>query len=281
MEQEFAVETVEELVNALLDEYEGNISIGFDQSSITEINDTYSVTFICVLDGVLPSQVGNIDVGPLPLTEKGEFSIRPTFELTTQQSDVVYIRDGVYRVSERTEGGVEARMGLLEMICSEVHLQEQEFIKFVEQGEGLEQIVECVEVCSFDSRQQKAAELLGSMIAGQPAHFPREPDEGLHFFISFRVQEQELIDGLGATHRFNHVKTVTIDGQQYPATITTDTVDSPQSGRGLWIHTGDFLATYTDAPKIRLSDEFNRIDWAEFFASERPWPKPPQQTANQ
>jgi len=281
MEQELEVETVEELINALLDEYDGSLSVGFNQRSVTEISGKYSVTFVCVLDGVFPSQVGEIDVGPLPLTEDTDYVVRPSFEFTTEHPDAVFVTNGVYRVSKTTDSGSEADLSLLEKVCSEVHLGEQQFVEFVEQGEGMGQIVECVEVCSYDSRQQKAAEFLGAMIAGQPAPIQRTPDEGLHFFVGFRVQEQELIDGLNPRHRFDHVDTVTIGGQQYPSTVVSDIVDSPKGGRGLWIHTSDFLATYTDAPKIHLSDELDRIDWAEFFASNRPWPEPPRQTADQ
>jgi hypothetical protein len=281
MDLESEVETVEELIDGLISEHGNNLSVGFDQSSVAEVSGMYSVRFVCVLDGILPSQVGDIDIGPLPLTDANEYVVNPSFKFTTEHPDTVFVNNGIYRASTVEGGEPKADIELLEMVCSEVHLEEQRFTEIAEQGEGAKQIVECVEVCSYDSRQQKAAEFLGAMIAGNPAPPQQTPDEGLHFFVGFRVQEQELVDGLDPRHRFDHVETVTLGDQQYPSTIVSDVVDSPRGGRGLWIHTSDFLATYTDAPKIRLSNELDRIDWAEFFASNRPWPEPPRQTADQ
>jgi hypothetical protein len=49
---------------------------------------------------------------------------------------------------------------------------------------------------------------------------------------------------------------------------------------GQWIHTSDFLADNTEAPKIQLADELERIDWGEFFANDRPWPESPEYPLN-
>lgn len=274
MEQEYDADTVEELVDTLLDIGGNKMSMGFLQGSITEINGTFSVTFLGVLHESLPSRFGEIDVDPLSLTAEQEYTIDPSFEFTTEHPDVVYENSEVYEASAYT-GEPHADLGLLKTLCSEVNLSEDQFVEFAEQDNPEAQVVQHVEVSSHPPNLTAVS---GGTVPPQEAAHPSQPkDAGLHFLMTLQTAEDYPVDGIHPNHRLDHVSSVTIGGHRYPASITTMSFLSwEDSAHGQWIHTSDFLADNTEAPKIQMADELERIDWGEFFANDRPWPESPE-----
>ena len=257
------VETVEELINTVLEIGGDKISVAFSQPDITKINETYSVPFFVVLRDSLPSKFGEIDPGRLPLTDEEEYTVNPSFEFTTAHPDTIY---GDAKVCEATRDidKPHADLGLLKTLLGEVDLSEEQFIDFVEQGEGLNQVVQHVEVGSSQP-SQVGVEATGST---------KPMDNGFHFFITLRTQAGHRVDGIHPDHRFDHVATVTLSGHQYPTTIeTTAFNDWENTTQGQWIHTSDFLVNNTEVPKIQLSNEIKRIDWGEFFSNDQPRPE--------
>jgi len=253
------VESVEELINAILDIGGDKISVAFSQPDITKINETYSIPFFVVLRDSLPSQFGEIDAGRLPLTDEAEYTVSPSFEFTTAHPDEIY---GNPKVHDATgyAGKPHANLSLLKTLLGEVNLSEEQFIDFVEQGEGLNQVVQHVEVSSSQPNQ----------ISQRTTGSTQPMDNGLHFLITLRTQTDHPVDGIHPDHRFDHVATVTLSGHRYPITITTAAFNDWENlTQGQWIHTSDFLVNNTEVPKIQLSNKIERIDWGEFFSNDQ------------
>jgi hypothetical protein len=269
-------DTVEELINNIASEYSWEeVSIAFDQDSVTEINGEYSITFVCILKGVLPSEFGDISTSTLPLTEDGDYEVNPVFKSTTKHEDAVLTDAPKYGVTEFEENSRVADLDQVKKTCAETTLSEKTFVEFIEQGEGLDQIVEFVEVSCFDSEETQAAKTLGAAIAGS-SEVPLPEHEGLYFRIHLRGKGFHQEDGFDVTRRFNHVGSVTLNGVEYPTTIDVVSTLNESGGSGQLVHTSDFIVEQDPpTPKIKISEEIKRIDWDDLLASKSPWPESP------
>lgn len=253
-------QTLRQYIDGVLDEYGDVLHATFAQNKVEEVGGTYTVEIIWISeDEISPSNIPSLDATSVPLTEAEEYTVQPTIKAVTNESvdDVLdYNIDPLISLSDHKGRVEDSAIDAMAKAFSEVHMDESELVEFVEQGEGTDGIVEFVEVYSFDAPRQNAT-------------------RGIYFFIELRLQHHYELDGLLTDGRFDHVDTLTIDGQAYPVIIDVDLTNSEGGSQGQWIHTSEFVAEHTEAAKVNLSEELDRIDWAEFFASGRPVPEQP------
>jgi hypothetical protein len=269
------INTVESLVTEILNEYTyEEVRVGFDLRSVQKLNDTYSVSFVVILKDILPSEFGDIDVERMSLTDAGDIDVTPSFRTTTEHPDQVLVDSSVYDVTTAGRDR-EADLSSVKQACEEVILSQEDFIEFVEEGSKTDTIIDMVEVSCFDSEETQTARALADELLGSDTSTDA-PEDGFYFRLHIRGGPNRLIDGVLATHRFDHVSSVVLDGEKYPATIDLVSIAAADGGNGQLIHSSDFVAEEDPhTPKINISDEIERINWDNLLASPSPWPESP------
>jgi len=274
-------QTLKDHINDVLKTHSGEVEAVFTRNTIKEIGGTYLVDILWVITGdILPSEIPELESKTVPLTETGEYTVQPTFTTTTTKTidEVMMFDQGMVREMFGYNGEVRDRaIEKLKQAFSEVHMDESQLVEFVEHGgDGKFELVEFVEVYMYDSRKTKEVEKFTDQVTDRPERKgSHQPDEGIQMFIEFRLDVYNEIDGMRTENRFAHVETLTIDGQAYPINIEVALTQSGEGGRGQWIHTSDFIVEHAGIPKLHFSDEIERINWAEFFAGDKPWPEQP------
>lgn len=272
-------QTLKDHINDVLKTHSGEVEAVFTRNTIKEIGGTYLVDILWVITGdIPPSQIPELESKTVPLTEDGEYTVRPTFTTTTTKTiDEVMMDPDTVRGCLGYDGEMDTRvMESMKQVFSEVHMDESQLVEFVETDEGTNDLVEFVEVYMYDSDKTKVVENFTDQVANRPQrNGGNHPDEGMQMFIELRFNDYQPVDGMNSKKRFAHVETLTIDGQAYPINIEVGLTQSGKGGRGQWIHTSDFIVEHAGIPKLHFSDEIERINWAEFFASDKPWPEQP------
>jgi len=275
-------DTLKQFINNVLDKHSEHLSIAFTQNTLSEVNGTYTAELIWIIrGGILPSQIPELEANTIPLTEEEEYVIQPNFKITTQHIDIFldfeegqadHVRHRIDGYNGRVDN---TKFDMMKQLFSEIHLDETELTEFVEQGEGYDQLVEFVEISSYSAESQHLPHLVADATMGNGNKTKQAPDDGIHIYIQIRYNRHSTRNGIWTKKRFEHIQTLTIDGQQYPVNIETGLTMSGNGGRGQWIHTGYTLVEHGDFPKITLNEELNKTDWSEFLANGKPWPEAP------
>jgi len=269
--------TFRELIKSIINTYQ-DTTFRFNQSSVTEVNDTY---FVEVIWGSETTELDSPSSNkPLPIQEGSEYKVQPKFSYSKKSGEEPHggAKNGVHRLNYKNKIN-ERNLDKLELICSEVTLSETEFIEFVEQVEAPGEVVEIVEVSSFRREEEYTANIFSSLLVeGDMDDIRPNLDHDIHFNMNLRIPEGHVMEesDLMPSSRFDHVDRITIGGTPYPVTIKTRPTEDTTGGSGQIIHISDFAQENTPmAPKIKISDEIERIDWGEFLSSNDTWPDGP------
>lgn len=269
-------QTLREIIGWVAKNFE-EAEIAFRQSSINRINDIFTVGLIwTATDGPI-SEINQLNGEEVPINEESEYTVKLTFNQAPEgTTETDFLEDKEIHRLGRSKNVNERAFKTLEQICSEVTLTKEEFIDFVT-GEDYER-ADIIEISSFSDELEHQANTFAALaMDGDLDGVRPNLDKDIHFNISTRMKEGHPIEEVFMpSTRFSHVDHLEIDGTKYPVTITTRPVEDRTGGSGQIIHIGDFAAKHTpEAPKIKIEDEIERIDWGEFLSSDRAWPDGP------
>lgn len=275
--------TLTELVESVAKEYNPESAVAV-RDTISELNGTYHVTLEWAFPKGIPLFPYADGAETMWLTDERERKVSVNFESFEENTDYIsmFKDEDKHKITLLSFDESIDKRGLkaLQTAFSEIRLDADDLIEFVT---GEPNRVNHVEIAGYTTGTGKLIKSAVDQLSDDEHTYTNAQTRDVTIWMLIVLNGgHRMIDNMWSKNRFNHVESLSINGESYPIEIQTirfgTEIEADLGGRGQWIHTSDFMAEEVDnppTPKLHIDELLYDIDFAELLHGESPWPDGP------